>query len=205
MTLVQKEVKKVFLWTHQVRPAIQSWSYDFRNKSVSTLTNDWWERPDWSSGVSFSSSWMYKSSQGYKRAIYPMSFAWANEITLTAHIYNSSDRDFAIWFEYNNGSSWNTCTIMWSASYDNTKLRLWNTSGTLLNTFFSGGSLSSGSKTVVITVNFWNKTVSFSDGTNSGSYSLTDAEVTAISSSNWIRCAVAKSWNVFHDVAVTIS
>jgi len=199
------KIKRILVWTQQVRPPITSFTYDFANKSVSTLTNDWWERPDWSSGVSFSSAWMYKSGSGYKRAIYPMSFAWANEITITWHIYNSSDRDFAMWLEYYNGSTWNTATIMWSTSYSDTKLRVRNTSNTLIDTLFSGGALPSGDHTVVITINIWNKTVSFSDGTNSGSYTLTDADVTAISSSNWIRCAVAKSWNVFKDVAVTIS
>lgn len=199
------KIQRIYVWSQRVRPDYE-FSYDFRSKSVATLTADWWLRPKWSSWVSFNSSGMYasQSSNGYRQCLYPVSFIGANKITLTAHIINSSsDRDFALWIEQT--TSGDKPLLMWACSYTATNFRIWNSSSTA-TVFGSRGAMStSGTFTVTFTADLVAKTVSVSDGLHSGTYSLTDQQVSDIVN-NWqaIRCGVQKSNNYFVDVNLEI-
>ena len=198
------EVKAVYKWTVKVRPAIQSWSYDFRNKSVATCQTDWWAFPIWT-GMSFDSSWMYKNSSGYQLIWHPIdNLSTANEIVITANISCASDKDIAFWLVRTYTSSSVNSSIFRSTSYYDTKLRFFNSGGTT-TTFYSWSTMSTWSKTVVVTLNLWNKTVSFSDGSHSWDYTLTDDQVTDIRNNVGTDCWVAKTWNRFVDISVTVN
>ncbi len=53
-------VKEIYVWTTKVRPAVQTYSYDFRWKSVAQMQSDWWTWTfNWSTGSSGISNWFY--------------------------------------------------------------------------------------------------------------------------------------------------
>ena len=179
-----------------------SYSYDFKNKSVATCQTDWRAFPIWTS-MSFWSNGMYKNSAGYQQICSPsITLSTANEITITANITAVYDKDIAFWLyrSYTSGSV--SSSIFRSTAYNNTKLRFFNTDSTT-TTLYSGTTLTSGNHTITITLNLWSKTVSFSDGNNTWSYTLTDDQVTDIRNNVWLVCAVAKTNNYFADISIT--
>ena len=76
MTLVQKEIKKVFLWTHQVRPVIPPLVYDF-----TTWTH--WRT---------ASSWTSRSSSGFYRT-----WTWTDGyISAPSEIFDNTPKKITI-------------------------------------------------------------------------------------------------------------
>ena len=52
MALIEHTLKNAYIGE------VYEYSYDFRNKSITTLNNDWWSIPEWQSYVSFDATWM---------------------------------------------------------------------------------------------------------------------------------------------------
>ena len=75
------KVKKIYQWSNLVRPKWESWVYDFRGKSVSDFTNQWWS--SWSM-TTIDSNWITIASQWndkYDSVLYcPIDISWANSI-----------------------------------------------------------------------------------------------------------------------------
>lgn len=200
MSLIQTEPKKIYI---RVDEQALSYSYDFKNKSVATCQTDWRAFPIWTS-MSFWSNGMYKNSSGYQLICSPsITLSTADKITITANITAVSDKDTAFWLyrSYTSGSV--SSSLFWSTSYNNTKLRFFNTDSTT-TTLYSGATLTNGNHTITITLDLWSKTVSFSDGDNTWSYTLTDDQVTDIRNNVWLDCAVAKTNNYFADISITV-
>ena len=57
MTWANAKIKRIYVWTTKVRP-VWKYSYDFRNKSTSQITNDWWTYSAWTTPY-FESNWVY--------------------------------------------------------------------------------------------------------------------------------------------------
>lgn len=189
----------------QIRPVQQglTFSYDFRNKSVSTLTNDGWERPDWNSSIGFDSNWMYKNSTGFQRAIYPIwNLTNAKTIQLVWNIYNAIDNDFNLWLEQKVNSAWSSA-IRWTCWSGYQNFDVYDTSWNLTR-LVSNTGLWAANRTITVTIDLVNKTASFS-WWNSGTYSLQDQFITSIRASTWIRCALAKSSNRFKDISIAVT
>jgi len=81
--------KAVYVWTTKVRPSWWKFSYDFRGKTISQLTADWFIVWSW---WSCDSEWFYTYSNwsSYTDFNIPFNLKKANKITLSTQFKTSS-------------------------------------------------------------------------------------------------------------------
>lgn len=176
------------------------YSYDFRNKTIAQTQADGWV---WESTSSYyiDSEWIYKNWSGYKIVSHYVDLSNASKITIVSNVYCVYDKDVATWVDVSTSN--HIAPIMWSTAYNNAKLRAFD-SNSVATTFFSGTTLTAWDHTITIIVDVLAKTVSFSDGDHSWTYSLTDTQTSYIVNSSAIRAAVSKSWNRFRSISITV-
>ncbi len=183
------KIKRILVWTQQVRPiALYSYSYDFRNKSTSTLTSDGWNIFTNSSHMIFNSDWFTTDNAQYavmakiENSDITTALQTSTKVTLsfTAKIINtfgwrmslyntatSSTRSWVTWPQASNGGSQIQTTIYWTNITDSRTINSTMTVTTVLD----------------FTAKTWNTTAT--DGyTRSGT--LTDTQISNIkNNSNW--------------------
>ena len=181
---------------------VYEYSYDFRNKTLAGVQADWWSFPEWTDWVSFNSNGMYKSAWWYKRAEYPVDISTASKVTLIWHITKwYSDIDAWFWFRDIQGSYWLSCAI--TTGYSETLFRMDNWWSNY--NFASYWAMAQWSYIITIIIDFVNKTIYFSYWTNSGTYSLSDTQVTTIRWSDVMWCWVCKNTNNYiPDISIKI-
>jgi hypothetical protein len=80
-----KELKNAYIGK------VYEYSYDFRNKSITALNNDWWSIPEWQSYVTFDDTWMKLTGQPcmLKKSLPSWILSTAKKITLVSSWHNN--------------------------------------------------------------------------------------------------------------------
>lgn len=193
------DVGKKFYWNNWTgsfawdgTPQYKEYSYDFRNKSWSTVQNDWWTLLQWTSWTTINSSWIVMPTRwqwaANKVRIYRSEdLSNAKKITLQA-TYNWSTSDWWNSFDFSTRQSsnfdtwwtsiaWWTTTASWyvsrwSASTPNTGLRYNNSPSSW--TWTSTAEFDLVNKTITFTRN-WLETLT---------WTISDADISTIKSGN---------------------
>ena len=180
MTLVQKEIKRVFKGTVQVRPTVFEYSYSFNGKSVSTMQNDGWTLSS-TSNVNFNgdgiycTNWhTYKVSPSWLQEALPT----ANKITLT-NIWKKTSTSWwcdCAWYLYWTNSGTNRWEAWIYANYNFYRFMAW---GTNKENYTGTSSLIPNWTYTLTTIADLNaKTIYFSiPWVKTNTYTLTDAEI----------------------------
>lgn len=171
-----------------------TYSYDFKNKDIATLTADGWSFPSWSTGLAFDSSWMYKSSHWVIPVEREIDLSTANKITLTGTSIMVSDRNVA-YVLYQNVNGWD-----WAGIWTNYQNIYW---------VFPSASITQAANptwtlTISTVIDLVNKTASMEIGAYSQSFTLTDAQVTTVRALKYLHVEIAKTGNYICDVSLTI-
>ena len=164
------KLKRIMMWVNnqekQVRPPIFPYSYDFKSKTKTNLTNDWWSGTmNWtidSWGLHWDDWWIGKQ----------FNFSNATKITITVNINITQKSSWSSWdagFVIANNTSWtykfwgwastlttsgyrgmSCCTWSNRTSWNNTNLASWTWVGksvidlvnwTITTTYSQGGSV----------------------------------------------------------------
>lgn len=175
-------ISRVFLWDAQVRPSKCEYSYDFRNKSATDLSNDWWTVVAWT--LETSAYWI-TSPVGRDVHIWKSGLDLSNANKITIIFTSVWDRDDGtgsytqFWLMDTNFTFQNDTTLVLSSGYTTSKVNIvvgWTaTDGTSIwniwqSTYASTFEVDLVNKTLTWTVPWlWVSTLS-----------LTDAQVTTI-------------------------
>lgn len=201
------DVGKKFYWNDWTgsfawdgTPQYKEYSYDFRNKSWSTVQNDWWTLLQWTSWTTINSSWIVMPTRwqwaANKVRIYRSeNLSNAKKITLQA-TYNWSTSDWWNGFDFTTRQSsnfdtwwtsisWWTTTASWyvsrwSASTPNTSVRY-------------GDNPSSWTWTSTAEFDLVNKTITFTrNWLQTLTWTISDADIATIKSGN---CFAINWWH----------
>ena len=193
------DIEKKFYWNAWTwsfawdgTPQYREYSYDFRNKSWTTVQNDWWTLLQWTSWTTINSSWIVMPTRwqwaSNKVRIYRSeNLSNAKKITLQA-TYNWSTSDWWNGFDFTTRQSsnfdtwwtsisWWTTTASWyvsrwSASTPNTSVRY-------------GDNPSSWTWTSTAEFDLVNKTITFTrNWLQTLTWTISDADIATIKSGN---------------------
>lgn len=196
------KIQRIYVESNQVRPpSYYEYSYDFRNKSTTSLTNDWWSFPKWTDGVAFDSNGMYKSSSWWRCGIYPIDVNGATKITVQANRYNiQTDVDMNAWIWQwinSNGNVINANQIY--RGYNLTNLYVAGTQK------YNWGSVTWSYSTSMV-LDIANTTATFNVWSSiNQTYTLSASDITSILACTYLNCAVCKSGNHLKDISITIN
>lgn len=204
MTLVQKEVKAVYLWTTKVRPTpIYSYSYTFKWKTSSQISNDW---STLIGTINTNSDWVTWTSNSELRIKVDIpSLTTAKKITISG--------TFVVNQNSYNGMSF----IIWTWSWWGSGFAGWNAHGSnfhgISTTYYNGtdhfwnvvGYTTIGTYTPTITIDLENKTINetlswFSNSTNT----FTNSDIATIRQFNQLIVYVYMNKTAVSDVSILI-
>lgn len=190
----------VYIWTSGVLKndyigEVYEYSYDFRNKTASQITSDGWT---YTNTPLFDSDWMYYSTWNsildttisqiwtHNKVILECTFSVnrSYEFALACYLVNSSKTN-QYWLYTDNNSSWN---------------KMIKINGT--DVYITTTVLSSWNYNLKLVLDLSNKTYNCSSP-YSKSWSLTDAQITALRQYKNIRLLVASAWIRFKTLNVT--
>lgn len=193
------KVKKMLLWENQVWPSsVFEYSYDFRNKSWTTVQNDWWTLNQWTSRTTINSNgivsptrWQWDSNQYWigrsidatnakkvtiQYEVYIQATSWWNLIYYS--IIPSNGIDTKIWMQL--AHSWTTAS--WYAWHT---WQLWLPNGESLT---SSTIISTGTWNVIWEVDLVNKTSKLTvNWTVTNTWTISNSTVSSILGSKYIR------------------
>ena len=182
------------------------YSYDFRNKSASDLSNDWWTTR-WT--LSTWSSWVSSPIGADVNLLHSVDLSVAKKITITSSIINNNSQGgkaFIFWLWIDNSSTWYTNAVNFyvvDSSYGWTKVQIlqsWTTTN-WTNIWYIWTS----SYTPIIIIDLENKLITwkinwYSDST----LSLTDSQATAIKSYWCLNLYTTQNNFYIQDVSITV-
>ena len=172
----EKELKNDYIWK------VYEYEYDFRNKSSTQLTNDWWSVLTWT--LETGSSWITSPTGKDVTLWHSVDLSTAKKITIdTSIVWNRDDA-------YSGRGMWFWVRLNWSnycifRVYNN----WWNYTGirTILDIWWtvydwtSIGNIWTSSYTPKFIIDLENKTLTWKiSWYNDATYTLTDAQITAI-------------------------
>lgn len=174
---------------------VYEYSYDFRNKSNTTLTNDGWTFPDWTTSLGFDSNWMYNSSTSRRWAVRSIDLNNARKITYTANTIQVSTKN--VWMRLASDNTGSTSNSIWFAAIDSTIywVLFWDNTASANPTGNIQGK---------IIADLENKSLVMYDWSYSKSFTLTDANVTKIRWLSYLLVCAFKSWNYIQDINITV-
>lgn len=189
------KVKKIYVWTTKIRPDKYEYSYDFRGKTASQITADWWT---YTNTPLFDANWMYYSSWNsvldktiqqiwtHNKVILECSFSILDSSLFALSCYLvSSSKTNQYWLYTDNNTSWNKMIKINGTDVYTTKstLSIWDYNLKLL-------------------LDLSNKTYNCSSP-YSTSWSLTDSQIAALRQYQNVRLLVAQPWIRFKTLNVT--
>lgn len=179
------KIKRVLTWVNwvekQIYPATFEFSYDFRNKTATDLSNDWWTNTSW---VMVNSYGVTNSSWKEILLTIPQSLANANKITFESQYYDSWGS--AVW------TAWAWIWDMLFQYIDNSNFVVNAPRWEIVRTSYSH---SVWYKTYKSELDLVNKTWVFS-WDYSWTSTLTDSDVTALRNANQLRVVIQQNYYV---------
>ena len=182
----------------QFYPAGYQYSYDFRNKTIQNLTDDWWTfSPSGSSSVYFDSNGMYCTTSSWKPIQHDIDLSNATKVTIESNCTLVSSRNYFLWI-------W-TAYTEWNPNGTYMYFALNTTSIWILNTpAYTDYTKPTWWFTARIEIDFSAKTIaSYIWDSQYYTQSLTDAQVTTMKSYNKLQLWTAVSWNYAVDISIT--
>lgn len=186
------EVSKVFVWDTKVRPNYYEYSYDFRNKSSTILTNDGWDIFYNPSQLNFNSYWIIPTTtntsvmlkivkswicSNAKKATFSVTWTLIAAEWYRLSLYNvatSSTRSWVSWPFFN---STTTQTTIYSSNVSTAETNSWQIT-----------------MTTVFDLENWTWSTTQTDG-YSNSWTLTATQISNIkNNSNWFYVSTWSSY-----------
>lgn len=191
------KIKRIMLWTKQVRPPVQEYYYDFVWKDYQTCVDDGWTFQDWNTHWEFTSNWLHSTywhaDHGYKfrSVVRPINLTSINKATFTGQVYWNYwflTWALAIWFikELVNGS--NKCTWYFTF-FDWTDIK-WKWYVTPSSNYLDQDENATWTYNYTIEIDFINKTIKMTlewKWTVTGTLSDSDITTTKTYPYRWIR------------------
>lgn len=183
---------------------VYEYSYDFRGKTKTQVTNDWWSAWTWDSWTSCWSNWLYQTSnQSWWRLIrqFNVDMSNAKKITMSAQIYAS-----------NTSSWWCTWSIATSsARANNTAVYIGNDAKNMqvawtvttinptlsLNTYKWEYIIDLENKTATVTFLTWS--------TYTNTISITDSQINTIRNNNIYWPILVWNYGYLQTVSITVN
>ena len=190
MTLLEKEIKNIYLWEYiPPTPTVIEYSYDFRNKSWTTVQNDWWVLKQWTSWTTINSNWIVMPTRWQWESnnvkIYKSyDFSWATKIILETQYYWEASSRWN-WYNYwirkaSDDNTWQSLISWWTttASWYISRWQWWVNGNMLI---YSDLSPTTWTWTSHLELDLVNKTMSFyRNWLSTLNWTLTDAQIEAI-------------------------
>ena len=187
------KVNKRFIGTQQVRPYRYEYSYDFRNKTSTQVTNDGWELTRWT--LSLNSNGLYWTSSSWNELYIQLpkmntALANAKKITMTLlgkhwNSWDSGNSFFTAQWKYPNASkrTWVYCNFGSANQY-----YYWGS--TIYFTHTQSISWGVCEYNYVVDLVWKTATLTFIQwSTNTYTHSISDSDITNIRANNYIRAA----------------
>ena len=181
---------------------VYEYSYDFRNKSLSQVQNDWWTLQEWSGAVAFNANWVYLSSKSYNLRMWNVKWPWTNAnkiiMTMTATVWTWS-ATFKL--STSDNADTNTTGINIDSNWNKQVLAIYWTSYT-----FSW--LSSWTYTQKVVLDLLNKTYTLScTWKTDNTWSITDAQIAWIKANSktvWVYIWSGSTGTVIRDISILV-
>jgi len=203
------KVKKIYQWTNLVRPAIYEYSYDFRNKSSSQLSADWWSVLWWT--LETWSSWITSPVGKDVSLWHSVDLSTAKKITIdTSIVWNRNDSywDRAMSFWIRRNQSWASDYLQFYiasavASYHWTVIKMrfsWTTTE-----WTNIGSIWTSSYTPKLILDLESKTATWKiSWYNNSTYTLSDAQITAIRNMSYFYVYATQHNFYIQNISITV-
>lgn len=197
----------VYIWTSGVLKndyigEVYEYSYDFRNKTLSQVQNDWWTFQEWSGTVAFNSNWVYLRSTSYNLRMRNVKGPWTNAnkitMTMTATVWTWS-ATFKL--STSNNADTNTTSINIDSNRNKQELIIyWN--------WYSFSWLSSWTYTQKVVLDLVNKTYTLSCTWKSdNTWSITDEQIAWIKANAktvWVYIWKSSTGTVIRDIKILV-
>lgn len=196
------KIKRVLVWQgwqeKQIYPAGYQYSYDFRNKTIQNLTDDWWTfSPSGSSSVYFDSNGMYCTTSSWKPIQHDIDLSNATKVIIKSNCTLVSSRNYFLWIgtAYTEWNPNGTYMYFWASS---TYIGLCNSS------VYTDSTKPTWWFTARIEIDFTNKTIAYYIWDSQYyTQSLTDTQVTTMKSYNKLQLGTSVSQNYAVDISIT--
>ena len=191
------KVKRIYQWTNLVRP-VWKYSYDFRNKSTTNLTNDWWTLPTWAGCDS--NGYYTPAADRIAKLTLPASaqtrLANASKVSLTSQVKTTNDflHSVYIWKENFNhwfGNYMEYSTVS-SSSLFTQQTGVINASNLIVWTWSPSGVI-----TATLTIDFDNLTWNWNCAWNTNNGTITQAIADYSRQNTTIWTKLFDSWSLW--------
>jgi len=196
----EKELKNAYIGE------VYEYSYDFRDKSTTQLTNDWWSVLWWT--LETGSSWITSPTGKDVTLWHSVDLSTAKKITIDTSIVRNRDDAYSgrgMWFWVTlNSSNWcwfRVYNSWWNYRWIRTVTVIWWTEYEWTNT----GNIWTSSYNPKFIIDLENKTLTWEISWYSNStYTLSDAQITSIRSMPYLTVYATQHNFYIQNVSITV-